>query len=75
MAQSQPLPFGNPSAPIIACACASLPGQRKLAWSPLGVRGRVYVAPEGINAQMAVPCHLEGRFELAVDAVEKLKGV
>ncbi|CAM9524683.1 unnamed protein product [Scytosiphon promiscuus] len=47
----------------------------QLAWAPLGVRGRVYVASEGINAQMAVPCTSTERFERAVDAVEKLAGV
>ncbi|CAN0035127.1 unnamed protein product, partial [Discosporangium mesarthrocarpum] len=47
----------------------------QLAWSGLGVRGRVYVASEGVNAQMAVPCTVEGRFQQAVEAVDKLKGV
>ncbi|CAM9525201.1 unnamed protein product [Ectocarpus fasciculatus] len=47
----------------------------QLAWAPLGVRGRVYVAKEGVNAQMAVPCTSTERFERAVEAVEKLAGV
>lgn len=47
----------------------------QLAWAPLGVRGRVYVASEGINAQMAVPCTSTERFERAVEAIEKLAGV
>ncbi|CAM9737612.1 unnamed protein product, partial [Ectocarpus sp. 8 AP-2014] len=47
----------------------------QLAWAPLGVRGRVYVATEGVNAQMAVPCTSTERFERAVEAVEKLAGV
>lgn len=46
-----------------------------MAWAPLGVRGRVYVASEGVNAQMAVPSTATGRFERAVEAVEKLAGV
>ncbi|CAM9244855.1 unnamed protein product [Ectocarpus sp. 12 AP-2014] len=48
---------------------------QQLAWAPLGVRGRVYVATEGVNAQMAVPCTSTERFERAVEAVEKLAGV
>ncbi|CAN0168152.1 unnamed protein product, partial [Hapterophycus canaliculatus] len=44
-------------------------------WAPLGVRGRVYVASEGINAQMAVPSTSADGFQRAVDAVEKLAGV
>lgn len=51
------------------------PRLEQLAWAPLGVRGRVYVAKEGINAQMAVPCTSAERFERAVEAVEKLAGV
>lgn len=54
---------------------APLPCLAQLAWAPLGVRGRVYVASEGINAQMAVPCTSTKRFQTAVDAVEKLAGV
>lgn len=46
-----------------------------MAWGTLGVRGRVYVASEGINAQMAVPNTATERFERAVEAVEKLAGV
>lgn len=53
---------------------AARPGEQ-LAWAPLGVRGRVYVATEGVNAQMAVPCTSTERFERAVEAVEKLAGV
>ncbi|CAM9361907.1 unnamed protein product [Choristocarpus tenellus] len=45
------------------------------AWSDLGVRGRIYVASEGVNAQMAIPCTVEHRFEQAVEAVDKLKGI
>eukprot|EP00752_Nemacystus_decipiens_P011426 g10147.t1 len=45
------------------------------AWAPLGVRGRVYVASEGVNAQMAVPSTSTERFGRAVEAIEKLAGV
>lgn len=39
-------------------------------WEALGVLGRVYLAPEGINAQVSVPsAHLE-RFRQALDARE-----
>jgi predicted sulfurtransferase len=34
-------------------------------WEPFGALGRVYVASEGINAQMAVPCNVLKNFEAA----------
>lgn len=60
--------------PNLTCVRLALP-REQLAWAPLGVRGRVYVASEGINAQMAVPCTSTERFERAVEAIEKLAGV
>lgn len=44
-------------------------------WRPLGVRGRVYVATEGINAQMAVPLEVFDRFVEATNSTPTLAGV
>ncbi|KAG5180165.1 hypothetical protein JKP88DRAFT_279865 [Tribonema minus] len=44
-------------------------------WRPLGARGRVYVAREGVNAQMAVPVDVVERFEVATASVARLAGV
>lgn len=37
-------------------------------WDALGVLGRIYLAPEGINAQVSVPTPQLGRFRAALDA-------
>ncbi len=37
-------------------------------WEALGVLGRIYVAGEGINAQLSVPAHHMEQFRKAVDA-------
>jgi UPF0176 protein len=39
-----------------------------LEWEALGVLGRVYIAPEGINAQVSVPTDGLERFRQALDA-------
>ena len=44
-------------------------------WSKLNVLGRVYLASEGINAQVSVPEPLLNRFRDLVDSVASLKGV
>ncbi|MCB0795430.1 MAG: rhodanese-related sulfurtransferase [Flavobacteriales bacterium] len=44
-------------------------------WSALRVLGRIYVAREGINAQLSVPSAWLERFRNAVDAHELLKDV
>ncbi len=44
-------------------------------WSELGVLGRIYVASEGINAQLSVPSHHVDRFRAAVDARDEFSGV
>lgn len=51
--------------------CAAL---RRL-WRPFGARGRVYVAPEGVNAQMCVPSSVVDRFEEACRSVPQLGGI
>ncbi|CAM9300615.1 unnamed protein product [Phaeothamnion confervicola] len=43
-------------------------------WRVLGARGRVYIAHEGINAQMAVPMQAMPNFAAAIDAVDRLRG-
>jgi len=44
-------------------------------WEALGVLGRVYVAKEGINAQLSVPAHSMETFRAMVDAHKELTGV
>ena len=44
-------------------------------WSKLNVLGRVYLASEGINAQVSIPEPLLNRFRSLVDSVASLKGV
>ncbi|PJA46160.1 hypothetical protein CO174_00775 [Candidatus Uhrbacteria bacterium CG_4_9_14_3_um_filter_50_9] len=44
-------------------------------WSQLGVLGRVYVAREGINAQVSVPAPQMEAFRVAVDMHRELKDV
>jgi UPF0176 protein len=58
--------FSDP--PAFAAMLAAL-------WRPLGCRGRVYVAQEGINAQMAVPLAVMDRFTAATNSIERLAGV
>jgi UPF0176 protein len=44
-------------------------------WDKLGVRGRTYVAGEGINAQISVPAENWEAFQAQLDSISFLKGV
>lgn len=44
-------------------------------WETLGVLGRIYLAPEGINAQVSVPSHRLQDFRKALDARPEFAGV
>ena len=44
-------------------------------WEPFGALGRIYVASEGINAQMAVPANVFKNFAAACNSLDDLKGV
>ncbi len=44
-------------------------------WDKLGVFGRVYIATEGINAQISVPKHNFEAFKAALDAREEFKNM
>jgi UPF0176 protein len=44
-------------------------------WSKLGVLGRIYVAQEGINAQISVPEHFLDLFRKSVDSFLELKDI
>ena len=44
-------------------------------WSELDCLGRIYVAHEGINAQMNVPEHFRQQFFDLIDSIEELKGM
>lgn len=44
-------------------------------WDALQVNGRIYVAKEGINAQLSVPAHHLDQFRESVDSYEEFKDV
>jgi UPF0176 protein len=44
-------------------------------WETLGVLGRIYLAQEGINAQLSLPTHHFEAFRLAIDARPEFAGV
>ena len=44
-------------------------------WSELDVLGRIYVAPEGINAQLSVPADYFERFKAHLDSISFLEDV
>ena len=44
-------------------------------WNELGVLGRIYVASEGINAQLSVPDENLDRFKQHLESIEFLKGI
>ncbi|MFQ3340426.1 MAG: UPF0176 protein [Flavobacteriaceae bacterium] len=46
-----------------------------LNWNPLEVLGRIYVANEGINAQLSVPAKQFDTFKATLDAITFLEGV
>jgi len=53
----------------------SLQGKLKREWSELGIFGRIYIADEGINAQMSVPTKNFEAFERAVKYNQELTGL
>ncbi|SHG43027.1 UPF0176 protein [Flavobacterium segetis] len=46
-----------------------------LAWNPLGVLGRIYVANEGINAQLSLPADNFYAFKDTIEAYHFMKGI
>ncbi len=46
-----------------------------LSWNPLNVLGRIYVAKEGINAQLSVPAPTFEAFKKHLDSVDFLRGI
>lgn len=46
-----------------------------LTWDEIGVKGRVYIAAEGINAQISVPLEAWSQFQAHLDSVDWLRGV
>jgi len=46
-----------------------------VSWDPLEVLGRIYVAHEGINAQLSVPAPLFDKFKAHLDSISFLEGV
>ena len=46
-----------------------------LAWDALDVLGRIYVAHEGINAQLSVPADSFNEFKTHLDAIHFLKDI
>ncbi len=46
-----------------------------LAWNPLEALGRIYVAHEGINAQMSVPADQFEAFKATLDAYDFMRGI
>ncbi len=46
-----------------------------ITWNPLDVLGRIYVAHEGINAQLSVPSARFEEFKASLDNISFLKGV
>lgn len=49
--------------------------QLYILWSGLDVLGRIYVAEEGINAQLSVPKHKVNAFRMIVDMIPEFKDV
>ncbi len=54
---------------------ASLRNELYAEWESLGVLGRIYLAGEGINAQLSVPTHHIEAFRSAIDARPEFAGV
>ncbi|MBP4141082.1 rhodanese-related sulfurtransferase [Flavobacterium sp. P4023] len=46
-----------------------------LAWNPLGVLGRIYVAHEGINAQLSLPADNFYAFKDTIEVYDFMKGI
>lgn len=41
----------------------------------IGVKGRIYIASEGVNAQVSIPEENMSHFQIAMDSIEFLKGI
>ena len=54
---------------------AALRNELYAEWEALGVFGRIYLAHEGINAQLSVPTHHIEAFRQAIDARPEFSGV
>jgi UPF0176 protein len=54
---------------------AALRNELYAEWEALGVLGRIYLAHEGINAQLSVPAHHFEAFRKAIDARPEFAGV
>lgn len=54
---------------------AALRNELYAEWEALGVLGRIYLAHEGINAQLSVPTHHFEAFRKAIDAQPEFSGV
>ena len=46
-----------------------------LKWNSLAAFGRIYVANEGINAQMSIPEHNWNKFEIGLNQIKELKNI
>ena len=46
-----------------------------LKWNALAAFGRIYVANEGINAQMSIPEHNWKKFEIGLNQIKELKNI
>ena len=46
-----------------------------LKWNSLAAFGRIYVANEGINAQMSIPEHNWKKFEIGLNQIKELKNI
>lgn len=44
-------------------------------WEPLGVRGRIYVSSEGINAQLSLPAEELPQFQVTLDNIDWLQNI
>ena len=49
--------------------------QLYMKWNQMGVFGRVYIASEGINAQVSIPEHNWEKFSRYLDSIPEFKGI
>ena len=49
--------------------------QLYIKWNQMGVFGRVYIASEGINAQVSIPEHNWEKFSRYLDSIPEFKGI
>ena len=52
-----------------------LRNQLYMKWNQMGVFGRVYIASEGINAQVSIPEHNWVKFSRYLDSIPEFKGI